>query len=98
MQNIKTKPWTWRWLSQHLASFLLLLVVIVVATATLTALIISVEEALVLLVAHRPINTYANAYGNAFQTVLWHFLLVFTVVAYWALLDTFTPEPKNTEI
>jgi len=41
------------------------------------------------------INTYTNIYGNAWATVFWHFIVVFSLVAFWSALDTFVPEPKT---
>ncbi|MCW0953787.1 hypothetical protein OIT44_06960 [Weissella ceti] len=95
MQNIDSKPWSFRWLMEHLGSAVLLIGAVTAAAVALTTLIIGVEELISLIVVQRPINTYTNAYGNALQTVLWHFLIVFVVVAFWAALDTFTAEPTE---
>ena len=61
----------------------------------LTALIIGIEELIALVVVQRPINTYTNVYGNALQTVLWHFLIVFSLVSFWSAVDTFIPAPPK---
>lgn len=95
MRNIDSKPWSFRWIMQHLGSAILLIGAVTAAAVALTTLIIGVEELISLILLQRPINTYTNVYGNAFQTVLWHFLIVFVVVAFWAGLDTFTPEPQD---
>lgn len=95
MHNIDSKPWSFRWIMEHLGSAILLIGAVTAAAVVLTTLIIGVEELISLIVLQRPINTYNNTYGNALQTVLWHYLIVFAVVAFWAALDTFTPEPQK---
>jgi hypothetical protein len=95
MRNIDSKPWSFRWIMQRLGSAILLIGAVTAAAVALTTLIIAVEELLSLIVLQRTINTYTNVYGNAFQTVLWHYLIVFIIVAFWAALDTFVPESKD---
>lgn len=95
MHNIESKPWSFRWIMQRIGSAILLIGAVTAAAVALTTLIIGVEELISLVILQRPINTYTNTYGNAFQTVLWHYLIVFVVVAFWAALDTFIPEPQD---
>lgn len=95
MHNIESKPWSFRWIMQRIGSAILLIGAVTAAEVALTTLIIGVEELISLVILQRPINTYTNTYGNAFQTVLWHYLIVFVVVAFWAALDTFIPEPQD---
>lgn len=95
MRNIDSKPWSFRWIMQRLGSAVLLIGAVTAAAVALTTLIIAVEELISLIVLQRTINTYTNVYGNAFQTFLWHYLIVFIIVAFWAALDTFVPEYKD---
>jgi len=97
MHNIDSKPWSFRWLLQHIGSFFLLIGAVTAAAVVLTTLIIAVEEVISLIAVQRPINTYTNVYGNAAQTIVWHFLIVFIVVTFWAALDTFVPETPDKD-
>lgn len=91
MQHRRARPWSFRWILEHIASGFLLLSVIFVASIALTALIIAVEEVVILVIQKRPINTYSNIYGNALTTIFWHFLIIFISVGFWSALDTFIP-------
>lgn len=95
MNHTVAKSWSIKWIAQHIASFILLTGAVLAAAIALTALIIGVEELTALIVVQRPINTYTNIYGNALQTVLWHFLIVFSLVSFWSALDTFIPAPPK---
>lgn len=95
MNHTVAKSWSIKWIAQHIASFILLTGAVLAAAISLTALIIGVEELIALIVVQRPINTYTNIYGNALQTVLWHFLIVFSLVSFWSALDTFIPAPPK---
>ena len=95
MNHTVAKSWSIKWIAQHIASFILLTGAVLAAAIALTALIIGVEELIALIVVQRPINTYTNIYGNALQTVLWHFLIVFSLVSFWSTLDTFIPAPPK---
>lgn len=95
MNHTFAKSWSIKWIAQHIASFILLTGAVLAASIALTALIIGVEELIALIVVQRPINTYTNTYGNALQTVLWHFLIVFSLVSFWSALDTFIPAPPK---
>lgn len=95
MNHTVAKSWSIKWIAQHIASFILLTGAVLAASIALTALIIGVEELIALIVVQRPINTYTNTYGNALQTVLWHFLIVFSLVSFWSALDTFIPAPPK---
>ena len=95
MNHTVAKSWSIKWIAQHIASFILLTGAVLAASIALTALIIGVEELIALIVVQRPINTYTNTYGNALQTVLWHFLIVFSLVSFWSALDTFIPTPPK---
>lgn len=98
MNHTVAKSWSIKWIAQHIASFILLTGAVLAASIALTALIIGVEELIALIVVQRPINTYTNTYGNALQTVLWHFLIVFSLVSFWSALDTFIPAPPKNSI
>ena len=95
MNHTVAKSWSIKWIAQYIASFILLTGAVLAAAIALTALIIGVEELIALIVVQRPINTYTNIYGNALQTVLWHFLIVFSLVSFWSALDTFIPAPPK---
>lgn len=95
MHHPVAKPWSIKWIARHIASFILLTGAVLAAAIALTALIIGIEELIALVVVQRPINTYTNVYGNALQTVLWHFLIVFSLVSFWSAVDTFIPAPPK---
>ena len=95
MHHPVAKPWSIKWIAQHIASFILLTGAVLAAAIALTAFIIGIEELIALVVVQRPINTYTNVYGNALQTVLWHFLIVFSLVSFWSAVDTFIPAPPK---
>ena len=95
MHHPVAKPWSIKWIAHHIASFILLTGAVLAAAIALTALIIGIEELIALVVVQRPINTYTNVYGNALQTVLWHFLIVFSLVSFWSAVDTFIPAPPK---
>jgi hypothetical protein len=95
MNHTVAKSWSIKWIAQHIASFILLTAAVLAAAIALTALIIGIEELIALVVVQRPINTYTNVYGNALQTVLWHFLIVFSLVSFWSAVDTFIPAPPK---
>lgn len=101
MRNTTAKPWTIKWVLQHLASGVLLAGAVLAAAVALTSLIIAIEQLVALIFVHHTINTYTNVYGNAYQTIFWHFLIIFFLVAFWSALDTFTPDlrviPKTPE-
>lgn len=94
MNHKTAKAWSLRWIAQHLASFILLIGA-VLAAAVLTVLVIAVEEVIALVFAQRLINTYTNVYGNAWTTIAWHFVIVFSLVTFWSAVDTFIPEPTE---
>lgn len=94
MKNVDSKPWSFSWILEHIASAILLIGTVLAAATALTALIIGVEQLAAYAVTQHFINTYTNVYNNAFQTILWHFISIFVVVAFWSLLDTFTDEPE----
>ncbi|GEA94875.1 conserved hypothetical protein [Weissella viridescens] len=98
MKLVDSKPWSIAWILEHIASAILLVGTVLAAASALTALIIGIEELLAIIFTHHFINTYTNVYNNALQTVFWHFVIIFVVVAFWSLLDTFTAEPRDTQI
>lgn len=95
MNHKAAKAWSITWIAQHVASFILLAGAVLAAAIALTALIIAVEEIVALITMQHLINTYTNIYGNAWPTALWHFIVFFSLVAFWSSLDTFVPEPKT---
>lgn len=95
MHHRRARPWSFRWFLEHIASGILLLAVVLAATVALTALIITIEELVVLVIRRRLINTYTNIYGNAWTTILWHFLIIFIAVGFWSAIDTFIPAPTK---
>lgn len=97
MHHQPAKPWSITWIAQHIASGFLLAGAVLAAAVALTILIIVLEEVIALIAVHRPINTYTNVYGNAILTVIWHFIIVFSLVAYWSALDTFVDQEKDIE-
>lgn len=92
MNHKAAKAWSLRWIAQHLASLVLLIGAVLAAAAALTMMVIAVEEVIALVFAQRFINTYTNVYGNAWTTIAWHFVIVFSLVTFWSAVDTFIPE------
>ncbi len=89
MKHVKSLPWSFKWIIEHITSGFLLIFVILISTGMVTFLIISIEELVVFIIKHRLINTYSNVYNNSLETVLWHFCIVLTIIGFWSAIDTF---------
>lgn len=94
MHHKPARPWSIKWILQHILSAIFLFGAVCAAALALTALIIGIEELVVVIMTHHFINTYTNIYGNALQTVIWHFLIIFVFIGFWSALDTLMPAHK----